>query len=175
MKIGLKYVSIFIALAALGACSHQDEDWPNLSAPLPDEAERNRVDSAAITPSVKPPAPPRPVLSGDVSALPDADPRPETAEAAASLLEDIKKDLREETLAYRQAVAKLASASSDQMQDAWFSAQLALTRLSRTASRLDPLLELEMPGLAEDASAEADIIERFVVGERQRLTESEPE
>ncbi|WP_262692870.1 hypothetical protein [Kordiimonas aestuarii] len=176
VKIGLKYVSIFISLSVLGACSHKDDNWPNLSDPLPDTEARNKTETASITPSVKPPAPPRPVLSGEAAALPDAqDPVPQTADEASILLEDIKKALREETLAYRQAVAKLGTVADGDVQDAWFSAQLALTRLSRTASRLDPLTELEMPRVKSEALTEADIIERFVVGERQRLADSEPQ
>ncbi|WP_417450106.1 hypothetical protein [Kordiimonas sp.] len=175
MIIDLKYVSIFIALTALGACSHQDGEWPNLSDPLPDTADRNRPDTSAVTPNVKPPAPVRPALSGEAIALPDKDPLPQSESAAMSLLDEIKKNLREETLAYRQAVARLGTADTDKLQDMWFSAQLALTRLSRTASRLDPLLEMDMPTVKSAAEAEADIIERFVVGERQRLAESEPQ
>ena len=175
MKIDLKTVSIFSAMTLLGACSSQNKDWPNLSDPIPQAEERERVDTSAVTPATKPPAPTRPVMSGEAASLPAYDPAPASEAEAESLFEDIKKTLREETLAYRQAVAKLGTAAGEDLQDAWFSAQLALTRLSRTASRLDPLLEMELPALHEDLVSEAEIIERFVVGERQRLTESEPE
>lgn len=174
MKIDLKYVSIFGTMTLLAACSGHDKDWPNLSDPLPKAEERERVDKSAVTPAEKPPAPVRPVMSGAAASQPDEDSMPQNPEEAASLFDDIKKALREETLAYRQAVAKLGSATDESLRDAWFSAQLALTRLSRTASRLDPLLAMELPALHDEMASEAEIIERFVVGERQRLTESEP-
>ncbi len=161
-------------MTLLAACSSQDKEWPNLSDPLPDAKERERVDTSTVTPAEKPPVPTRPALKGEATSLPENDPLPESPDEAATLFEDIKKSLREETLAYRQAVAKLASATGEELQDAWFSAQLALTRLSRTASRLDPLMEMELPELHDQVVSEAEIIERFVVGERQRLTESEP-
>lgn len=174
MKIDLKYVSIFSAMTLLAACSSGDKEWPNLSDPIPDAKERETVDKSAVTPAQKPPVPVRPALTGDVAALPTGDPLPNTPSEAETLFEDIKKALREETLAYRQAVAKLAAVTGDELQDAWFSAQLALTRLSRTASRLDPLLEMDLPTIHDDVASESEIIERFVVGERQRLTDSEP-
>ncbi len=178
VKIGIKYVSIFISLSLLSACSSSDKDWPNLSDKLPDASERERTpegtDPASVTPSAKPAPPPRPVMTGDISTPPNDDPAPQSLSEANTLLEEIKKALREETLTYRQTVAKLGTAASEELQDIWFSAQLALTRLSRTASRLDPLTELELPQIADAASTEAEIIERFVVGERQRLADSEP-
>jgi hypothetical protein len=104
-----------------------------------------------------------------------ADSLPSSEEEASDLLLTIKEALRDETLAYRKAKAKIAEAEEgDAMQDAWFSAQLALTRLSRTASRLDTLMALEIPRIVAEASTEAEIMERFVVGERQKLFESKP-
>jgi len=161
-------------MTLLAACSGQGKDWPNLSDPLPKAEERERVDPTAVTPAEKPPVPTRPVMSGAATSLPNTDPVPESEEEAASLFDDIKKTLRSETLAYRQAVAKLGSTADEELKDAWFSAQLALTRLSRTASRLDPLLDMDLPALHDELVSEAEIIDRFVVGERQRLAESEP-
>lgn len=179
VKIGIKYVSIFISLSLVSACSSSDRNWPNLSDKLPDASERERTpegtDPTAVTPSAKPAPPPRPAMTGGIGTPPGDDPAPQTVPEANILLEDIKKALREETLIYRQTVAKLGTAAREELQDIWFSAQLALTRLSRTASRLDPLTETDLPEIAEAASAEADIIERFVVGERQRLADSEPD
>jgi hypothetical protein len=179
MKIERKYVAIFMLMLPLGACAQRSGDWPNLSDKLPAPEERDVVDrpveTAAITPASKPPAPPRPAMTGSGTGTVDSDPVPATEAEAGELLETIKKALREETLAYRTAVAKLDGLEGEALQDAWFTAQMALTRLSRTASRLDTLLALEMPALTGAARGEADIIERFVVGERQRLTENAPE
>jgi hypothetical protein len=116
----------------------------------------------------------RPELTGSAAEAPESDPVPASEAEAEMLFDDIKKTLREETLAYRQAKQTLAEATEEDMQDAWFAAQLALTRLSRTASRLDMLGTLEMPPLVKSVESEAEIIETFVVGERQQLFALKP-
>ncbi|NVJ98795.1 MAG: hypothetical protein HWE25_11620 [Alphaproteobacteria bacterium] len=175
-----KIASIFIASAILTACSTGKADWPNLSDPVPDALERQRAietsGTANIIPGQKPSAPERPSLIGDSDAVPTADPTPESVEEATTLFQNIKKALREETLSYRETKAKLADSDNpESKQDAWFAAQLALTRLSRTASRLETIVALKMPDLAAAAISESDIIDRFVVGERQFLMDAEPE
>ena len=182
MKIDNKIVAIFMLPLLLGACSGTGSNWPNLSDKLPDPAERNspsqngeQSDVPQVNPAVKPAPPARPGMTGAGATVSDADPVPLTALEADTMLNEIKKSLRDETLAYRTAVAKIDGLSGEALQDAWFSAQLALTRLSRAASRLDPIMTLEFASQADAARTEAAIIERFVVGERQRLADSEPE
>jgi len=179
VKISAKFVPVFTATLLLSACSGGKGDWPNLSDPVPDPSEREReIVRSEIPPSIptsKPQPPVRPALSGGVAPAPLSDPIPGTEKDASDLLLKIKEVLRDETLAYRKAKAKIAEAEEgDAQQDAWFSAQLALTRLSRTASRLDTLLALDMPRIVAEASAETEIMERFVVGERQKLFEAKP-
>lgn len=180
MKIQRKPASVFVVLTFLAACSTGGSDWPNLSDPPPSAEDRNRTlepsRTTDIVPGVKPQPPTRASLSGEAAPAPGTDPLPATETEATDLLDTIKKSLREETLLYRETKAKIATASDpESLQDAWFAAQLALTRLSRTASRLDGFALLEsMPSVAETALSEADIIDRFVVGERQFLMESEP-
>lgn len=179
VKISAKFVSIFTATLLLSACTSGNGDWPNLSDPVPDPSEREREivrsEIPGHIPSGKPAPPSRPALTGEASPAPTADQLPASEEEASDLLQAIKEALRDETLAYRKAKARIADAEEgDALQDAWFSAQLALTRLSRTASRLDTLLALEIPRIVAEATAEAQIMERFVVGERQKLFESKP-
>lgn len=179
VKISAKFVSIFTLVLSLTACSGGKGDWPNLSDPVASPSERERdIVRSEIPPAIptsKPTPPTRPVLTGEASPAPNADPLPGTEAEASDLLLAIKEALRDETLAYRKAKAKIAEAEEgDAVQDAWFSAQLALTRLSRTASRLDTLIGLEMPRIVAEASTEAEIMERFVVGERQKLFEAKP-
>lgn len=174
----IRFVSLFILAGGLSACTSGSGDWPNLSDPLPREADRNVALEPAmmpdVTPGVKPVVPSRPGMTGEISATPDTDVAPATEQEATALLESIKKTLREETLAYRQAKARIAESADEARQDAWFQAQLALTRLSQTANRLDGLMVLDMATLADAAASEADIIERFVVGERQQLFDAKP-
>ncbi|SDE61516.1 hypothetical protein SAMN04488071_3395 [Kordiimonas lacus] len=179
VKISAKIVSIFTAAVILSACSSSKGGWPNLSDPVPNPSEREREivrsEIPAAVPTNKPTPPTRPALTGAASPAPVADSLPSSEEEASDLLLTIKEALRDETLAYRKAKAKIAEAEEgDALQDAWFSAQLALTRLSRTASRLDTLMALEIPRIVAEASTEAEIMERFVVGERQKLFESKP-
>ncbi len=179
VEIRARFVSIFTVALLLSACSSGKGDWPNLSDPVPDPSEREReivrseipagVSNGETMPSS------RQVLSGEPSSAPTADQTPASEDEASDLLQAIKKALRDETLAYRKAKARIAeSEEGDAVQDAWFSAQLALTRLSRTASRLDTLMALEIPRIVAEATAEAQIMERFVVSERQKLFEAKP-
>jgi|GEM_PF-1400761 len=179
VEIRAKFVSIFTVALLLSACSSGKGDWPNLSDPVPDPSEREReIIRSEIPAGVstgKPVPPNRQALSGEASPAPTDDPIPTSEAEASDLLQVIKEALRDETLSYRKAKARIAEAEEgDALQDAWFSAQLALTRLSRTASRLDTLLTLEIPRIVAEAAAEAKIMERFVVDERQKLFESRP-
>ncbi len=179
VEIRTNFVSIFTVALLLSACSSGKGDWPNLSDPVPDPSEREReIVRSEIPAGVSdgtPLSPDRQALSGEASPAPTGDPVPTSEEEAADLLMAIKEALRSETLSYRQAKARIAEAEEgDALQDAWFSAQLALTRLSRTSSRLDTLLALEIPRIVAEATTEAQIMERFVVSERQKLFESKP-
>lgn len=172
------FVSGFILAAMLAGCSIGGGDWPNLSDPLPDPKDRERQieraeAQAPVDPNLPLPAS-RPGMKGAVPKAPTEDTAPTTESEAATLLKDIKESLRLETLAYREAKAQISGAEGEDLQDRWFAAQLALTRLSSTASRLDALIGFEAPEIAAQANTEADILEKFIVAERQKLFETKP-
>ncbi|TNE67090.1 MAG: hypothetical protein EP335_01810 [Alphaproteobacteria bacterium] len=180
---GTKKLSVLAFCGLLAACAGKDSDWPTLAEPLPDASARERVAEAPLPrekPEVTHVTEPQTAMMLAVPAKPGhvvEERLPKSALEAETMLTGIKEDLRADTLAYREAVAKIGPLAGDDRLDAWYDAQAALTRLSQTASRLDMLTESDLPDIASVAKAagtEAGIMENFVVGERQRLASLKP-
>jgi len=177
MKFGsAKNLFPLLLCGLLAACGSWSGTWPTLSEPLPDQSARTKPLKTGKKPSEQ--------QLANAHADPAAPTRrsedslPKTAAEAETLLSEIKTYLETDTLAYRDAVAKIGNSTADDRLDAWYDAQATLTRLSQTASRLDILMDATDPafaGVAKEAESQADIIEKFVVGERQRLAGLKPQ
>ncbi len=151
----VKNITFFLLFSTLAACAG-GKDWPNLSDPLPDPADRNRVKLEAA-----PVAPSRIETSS-----------PKTEAEATTALSEIAEVLPQELKDYRLALGTFDAAADDEKRkDGWLDAQLKLTRLSRTLSGLDPLID----GRPDSSTARhkalelKDFYEALVVEERQRL------
>ncbi len=118
------YSALFLMLTA---CSGFAGDWPNLAEPFPDPKERERVIEHA-----NPVAPTRAPTES-----------PLTSSDAVKLLKAIQTQFAKDTSAYKGAKAHFAAAMGEDKTDYWNEAQLALTRLSHTASRLDAILNAD--------------------------------
>ncbi|MCJ9428224.1 hypothetical protein [Kordiimonas marina] len=177
MKFGsAKNLFPLVLCGLLAACAGRGDTWPTLSEPLPDQSARTKP----LHPAKKPADQQRASTHAEPAAPTrrTEDTLPKTAAEADALLTEIKTDLKADTLAYREAVAKVDEAAAEARLDAWYDAQAALTRLSQTASRLDKLIAATDPALAsvaEAAESQAGIIEKFVVDERQRLAGLKPQ
>lgn len=134
---GLSALITVAAVAALSACS--GSDWPRLSDPLPRAEDRQRVIERAR------PAEP----------LRAPDPVPATVAEAESLLSAIAAALRADRQAFEAALSALTDNRPEDTapigRSDWIAAQLALTRLSHTSERLDPLADM-----APDTETDAD-------------------
>lgn len=143
------------------ACSNYGGDWPNLGAPLPKAEERNRTVIATV--------PMVPITYADTA--------PTDPEEVAALLADIKQALSTAVSEYQAATVKFSAASVAEKPYIWNEMQFALTRVSQTASRLDPFLNSApldgTPLLAEIETLKGKQ-EAFLVAERGRLAVSKP-
>lgn len=159
MTQSAKNIALSLLFCTLAACAG-GKDWPNLSDPLPDPADRDRVRFEA--------APAEPVTPATNA--------PATQAEAAVVVEEVSTALPLELKAYRLALTAFDGAADDEARkDSWLDAQLKLTRLSRTLSRLDPLTDGQpnsQPDSAEPYRRAAELkafYEPLVVEERQRL------
>lgn len=144
----------------LAACSRSG-DWPNLSDKMPDPAQRERV-----------------IVQTDPSAQPREIPDALTSEQEAlSLLEDITKSLSAARAEFERSMAAIEPTAED-ARIRWMSAQVAVTRLSQTASRLNAILFSDFLNGAEvqtTARRLKDETDQIVVEARQTLAKSEPD
>jgi len=151
-----KNIVLSLVFCSLAACAG-GKDWPNLSDPLPDPADRDRVRLEAAPTELVAPGAPAPASPADVAAV----------------LEEVSTALPLELKAYRLALTAFdGAADDDARKDSWLDAQLKLTRLSRTLSRLDALTEgaPDMTSAPYRQAAELKAFyEALVVEERQRL------
>jgi len=157
----LKTYSLITIFLLLSACGRLSGDWPNLAEPFPDASERNRVFERS--------KPVDPVFSEDKSPL--------TRSTAFKLLESTRTKLETAKTVYLNARAKISDSSGEEQLINWNEAQLSLTRLSYTASRLDSILETEnlkgTPVLSNSQilKSEQDV---FLVAERRALAALKP-
>lgn len=148
---------------ALSACSSTD-DWPNLSDTIPDPAARDRV-IERVDPAIVPR---------------EQDQTPTSMAEAEALLDAVTTDTEAARQIYDRALDAFTNsdpASSDQVH-LWLEAQLALTRLSQTLSRLDVILfndELAESVLGKRVRGEKQRIDSLIVAERQALAAARPE
>lgn len=149
-------------MAALTACSSTD-DWPNLSDKIPDPATRARVVERA-DPAVAPRT---------------QDQTPTSMIEAEDLLATVTKDTAAARQIYDRALdafTKSDPTSTDRIH-LWLEAQLALTRLSQTVSRLDAILfdeTLANSTLGTRVRGEKQRIDSLIVAERQALAATKP-
>lgn len=160
--------TVVTACLFVGACVSRD-GWPNLSDKLPDTAERSRV-IERVDPSVAP----RP-----------QDIEPQTPQTASSLIADVKQASEALKLEFEKALNTVrmnatqtgTDASQQEFAHLWFEAQLALTRLSQTANRLDPILfdsAMKDSPVQSAAKQEKLAIDTYVVAMRQELASLKP-
>ena len=145
----------------LASCSSLSGDWPNLAEPYPDASGRNRVIEHA-----------NPVDAP----TPSAD-QPLTRSTAFKLLESTRARLGKDTTQYETVKAKITVASGDDKTDYWNEAQLSLTRLSHTASRLDSIIfseKLKSAPVWTNAASLKDKLDLFLVAERKQLAALKP-
>lgn len=154
---------LLVSLTALSGCS-SNSDWPNLSDKMPDPASRNRTVERA-DPSIAP----RP-----------QEQVPTTLAEAETLFAAVNADIASAQETYAQALATFRAARADDGERVhlWLEAQLALTRLSQTVSRLDVILFNENlagsePGLRSRATKAR--IDAQVVAARQSLAAQKPD
>ncbi|PCI63438.1 MAG: hypothetical protein COB37_04895 [Kordiimonadales bacterium] len=143
------------------ACSSYGGDWPNLGAPLPKAEERNRTVTA--------PVPIAPITYADTA--------PTDPTEIDALLADIKQALRVTVSEYQAVSVKFAAASITEKPYVWNEMQFALTRVSQTASRLDPFLSsapLASTPLLVKIKALKEEQDAFLVAERGILAGSKP-
>lgn len=159
---------LLFSLAALPGCS-SNGDWPSLSDKMPDPASRSRAVERA-DPSVAPRV---------------QEQMPTTLTEAKVLLASVTEDIKAAQEAYTQALRAFDgsgtnknSPNDDERVHLWLEAQLALTRLSQTASRLDVILfnenlaDTELGGRSRTTKSRIDA---QVVAARQSLAAQKPD
>lgn len=157
----MKPFLIVLISFSLISCSSLSGDWPNLAEPFPDASDRNRVIER-----VNPTPPPTVQDNG-----------PLTRSTAFKLMESTRARLKNATTTYLAIKAKIAPASGEDKTDYWNEAQLALTRLSHTASRLDTILfseKLKPAPVWASATALKNAQDLFLVAERKSLATLKP-
>lgn len=151
-----------ILMTALTGCSSTG-GWPNLSDKMPDPATRTRV-----------------IERADPSIAPRQQEKAPTSMAEAeALLATVTTDVRAAHEIYAQALEAFNKAVPDDSDKVhlWLEAQLALTRLSQTISRLDVILyddSLATSELGARAKAQKQETDAHVVAERQALAAAKP-
>ncbi len=164
-------VLLALIVGALGLSACASGPWPSLNAPLPDPASRALpADETRVHQRVQPSAP-----DPSSRTRPATDPR--------QALEGIRATLATERRAYLDARnAWQDSRDAESRNDRFFAAHLALTRLSRTLSRLDGLRDpatgkatdsVPTP-VAEKAQQLHRTTKRFIMAERARLGSAFP-
>ncbi len=154
-----------LLMLGLAGCSAYNSDWPSLTD-SPERAEsRERVIEAIDVPSYEAPpsAPPATII--------------EARERLAAIEQDIKND----RTIFKDQLAAYEMLETEAKTDAWFALQVALTRLSHTMSRLDPVIDLlqtdnpaGFESVAQNASEIKANLNSFVIEARQKLISLEP-
>ncbi len=135
-------------------------DWPNLSDRMPDPADRNRAIERA-DPSVTPR---------------QQDTEPQTPAEAQELFVDVENALLTTRTAFDESWQRFRETENATIHE-WMEAQLALTRLSQTSSRLNIIIFNEaLDGSPVHAQARAlkDQIDSVVISARKQLADSRP-
>ncbi len=157
--------SLFLLILAfimplMAACSGGG-DWPNLSDRMPDPAERNKViERTDVTTT------PRPI-----------DEQPQSPQSAAALLANVQGDLDVMTVAFEAAMQTWRDGEEPEVRDLWMGAQLAVTRLSQTSSRLDTIIlseALDGSAVVAEALAVKAQIDETVAEARTELASKAP-
>jgi len=157
----VKSIYVTALCGALTACSSLSGDWPNLAEPYPDASERERVIEQAY------PAEPISVESN----------HPLTRSTAFKLLQSTRARFETAKTEYLAITAELANLTGDEKVDLWNEAQLSLTRLSQTASRLDSITHadiLKNTPVKEKATTLKNEWDVFLVTERKTLAARKP-
>jgi len=154
-----------LLMLGMAGCSAYNSDWPSLTD-SPERAEsRERVIEAIDVPSYEAPpsAPPATIM--------------EARERLAAIEQDIKND----RTIFEDQLAAYETLETEAKTDAWFALQVALTRLSHTMSRLDPVIDLlqtynpaGFESVAQNASDIKANLNSFVIEARQKLISLEP-
>ena len=161
MSYALKIIALSVLSLLLSACSSLSGDWPNLTDPYPDASQRERVVERAN--------PVAPTLLVDESPL--------TRSGAFKLLESTRARIDNAKKSYQTSKGKIASAKGDDKLDSWNEAQLLLTRLSHTLSRLDAILISEKLRDAPVWASTLQIknsLDGYLVSERKILAKLRP-
>jgi len=156
-----KIIVVSVLSSLLSACSSLSGDWPNLADPYPDASQRERVVERAN--------PVAPTLLEDESPL--------TRSGAFKLLESTKARIGNAQKAYQTIKGEIASAENDDKLDSWNEAQLLLTRLSHTLSRLDAILiseKLRDAPVWASALQIKNSLDGYLVNERKALAKLRP-
>lgn len=157
--------SLFLLILAsitplIAACS-SNGDWPNLSDRMPDPAERNKViERTDVTTT------PRPI-----------DEQPQSPQSAATLLANVRDDLDVAKAAFDAAMQTWRDSEEPDIKSLWMGAQLAVTRLSQTSSRLDPIIVgevLQGSKVVADALTTKAQIDEIVIEARRELASRAP-
>lgn len=157
----VKSIYVAVLCGALTACSSLSGDWPNLAEPYPDASERERVIEQAY--------PAEPITNENNQPL--------TRSTAFKLLESTRARLEAAKTNYLAITTKLANPAGDEKNDLWNEAQLSLTRLSQTASRLDSIIHTDIlkdTPVLEKATTLKNEWDIFLVTERKTLAELKP-
>ena len=161
MRLKLVYIVGFAGF--LSACTGAGGDWPKLTDPLPDPTARERV-SVTSEPEL-----------AEESVIPTI--TTISAEEAQQILGAAEETLAALQAEYQQTLKAIAGKEGEAWQDAWHTAQLALTRLSQETAVLDPIANSTIEAfteIAERASSLRRNIDSYVIAERQRLTQMQP-
>lgn len=153
-------LTVLFPAVLLAACS-STEKWPNLSDKLPDTAERNRV-----LERVDPSATPR---QADKSPLSEAD--------AVQLLATIENDISDAAGEFTAAITSWRESNEADRRSTWMGAQLALTRLSQTVSRVNSILfndTLRNSSVVAQANSLKNKLEKTVAEAQQELAANAP-
>jgi len=156
-----KSLCFAVLCSALTGCSSLSGNWPNLAEPYPDASERERVIEHAY--------PAEPIAIENTTPL--------TRSAAFKLLESTRARLENARTSYLAITKELENAEGETKIDLWNEAQLSLTRLSQTASRLDSIIyadALRDAPVWKKAAALKDEQDGFLVEERKSLAALKP-
>ena len=154
---------LLVSLMALAGCSSKS-DWPKLSDKMPDPASRNRV-----------------IERADASVAPRAqDQAPTTLAEAEALFTAVTADIETARGSYAKALKAFSDSGPNDSDKVhlWLEAQLALTRLSQTASRLDVILFNEKLVSSQIGGHSLELkgrIDTEVIAARQSLAVQKPD
>lgn len=152
------------SLFFVSACSGTGGDWPNLSDPLPDASERERVLERA-----------QPTKNSAPSTT-ERD-NPMTVTVAIKLVTAVQADIENAQKKYLDVKNAITTAEGEEKEIAWHEAQLLLTRLSHTADKLDSIIyakQMKSENVWARASQIKNTHDTYVAGERQKLNSLKP-